>query len=114
MGRVAVYRDPDPETVARDLKELLSDDELGVVPFNVPSVITFARGGGPEEPLVVELVNYFDHPVEAITLRVAGKFRSARMETPESPTLDLPLREAEGRTEVTIPKLSLWCAVSIQ
>ena len=75
-GRVAVYRDPDPETVARDLKELLSDDELGVVPFNVPSVITFARGGGPE-PLVVELVNYFDHPVEAITLRVAGKFRSA-------------------------------------
>ncbi len=113
-GRVAVYRDPDPETVARDLKELLSDDELGVVPFNVPSVITFARGGGPEEPLVVELVNYFDHPVEAITLRVAGKFRSARMETPESPTLDLPLREAEGRTEVTIPKLSLWCAVSIQ
>jgi hypothetical protein len=112
-GRVAVYRDPDPETVARDLKELLSDDELGVVPFNVPSVITFARGGA-EESLVVELVNYFDHPAEAITLRVAGKFRSARMETPESPALDLPLREAEGRTEVTIPKLLLWSAVSIQ
>ena len=113
-GRVAVYRDPDPETVARDLKELLSDDELGVVPFNVPSVITFASGGGPEEPLVVQLVNYFDHPVEAITLRVAGKFRSARMETPDAPALDLPLREAEGRTEVTIPKLLLWSAVSIQ
>lgn len=112
-GRIALYRDPDPETVARDLKELLSDDELGVVPFNVPSVITFARGGGPE-PLVVELVNYFDHPVEAITLRVAGKFRSARMETPDAPALDLPLREAEGRTEVTIPKLLLWSAVSIQ
>ena len=112
-GRVAIYTDPDPETVARDLKELLSDDELGMVPFNVPSVITFARGGGPE-PLVVELVNYFDHPVEAITLRVAGKFRSARMETPEEPALDLPLREAEGRTEVTIPNLLVWSVVSIQ
>jgi hypothetical protein len=113
-GRVAIYRDPDPETVARDLKELLSDDELGVVPFNVPSVITFTSGGGPGQPLVVQLVNYFDHPVEAVTLRLAGTFRSARMETPDAAALDLPLRQAEGRTEVTIPKLSLWSAVSIQ
>lgn len=113
-GRLAIYRDPDPETVARDLKELLSDDDLGLVPFNVPSVITFASGGGPGKPLVVQLVNYFDHPVEAITLRVAGKFRSAHMETPEGAVLDLPAREAEGRTEVTIPKLLLWGAISME
>ena len=113
-GRVVVYRDPDPEAVARDLKELLSDDDLGVVPFNVPSVITFASGGGPGQPLVVQLLNYFDHPVEAITLRVAGKFRSARLETPEGAAVDLPVRDAEGRTEVTIPKLLLWGAVSME
>jgi hypothetical protein len=113
-GRVVVYKDPDPESVARDLKELLSDDDLGVVPFNVPSVITFASGGGPGQPLVVQLLNYFEHPVEAITLRVAGKFRSARLETPEGPAVDLPLRNAEGRTEVTIPKLLVWGAVSMQ
>jgi hypothetical protein len=113
-GRVVVYKDPDPEAVARDLKELLSDDDLGVVPFNVPSVITFASGGGPGQPLLVQLLNYFDHPVEAITLRVTGKFRSARLETPEGPAVDLPLRDAEGRTEVTIPKLLLWGAVSME
>jgi hypothetical protein len=113
-GRIVVYKDPDPETVPRDLKELLSDDDLGLVPFNVPSVITFARGGAPGQPLVVQLVNYFDHPVEAITLRVAGKFRSARMERPDGPALNLPLREGEGRTEVTIPKLLLWGVVSIE
>lgn len=113
-GRVVVYKDPDPQAVAHDLKELLSDDELGVVPFNVPSVITFVSGGGPGQTLLVQLVNYFDHPVETITLRVAGKFRSARMQTPESAEVDLPLREAEGRTEVTIPKLLLWSAVSMQ
>jgi hypothetical protein len=113
-GRVVVYKDPDPEAVARDLKELLSDDDLGVVPFNVPSIITFASGGGPGQPLLVQLVNYFDHPVEAITLRVAGKFRSARTETPEGPAIDLPLRYDEGRTEVTIPELSLWAAVSME
>jgi hypothetical protein len=114
QGRVVVYKDPDPEAVTRDLKELLSDDDLGVVPFNVPSVITFASGGGPGQPLLVQLVNYFDHPVEAITLRVAGKFRSARLETPEGAAVDLPPRDAEGRTEVTIPKLLLWGAVSMQ
>jgi hypothetical protein len=112
-GRVVVYENPDPETVARDLKELLSDDHLGVVPFNVPSVITFSSGGGPGQPLLVQLLNYFDHPVEAITLRLAGKFRSARLETPEGVVVELPLRDAEERTEVTIPKLWLWGAVSM-
>jgi hypothetical protein len=113
-GRIVVYRDPDPETVARDLKELLSDDDLGVVPFNVPSVITFAGGGGRGQLLLVQLLNYFDHPVEAITLRVAGKFNSARLETPERAVMDLPLRQTEGRTEVTIPKLLLWGVVSME
>ena len=113
-GSVLVYKDPDAEAVARDLKELLSDNDLGVVPLNVPSIITYASGGRPGEPLLVQLVNYFDHPVEAITLRVSGKFRSARLETPEGRGVDLPLREAEGRTEVTIPKLLLWGAVSME
>ena len=113
-GRVVVYKNPDPEAVARDVKELLSDDDLGVVPFNVPSVITCASGGGPGHPLLVQLLNYFDHPVEAITLRVAGKFGSARLETPEGAAVDLPLRDAEGRTEVTVPKLLLWGAVSME
>jgi hypothetical protein len=113
-GRVVVYRDPDPEAVARDLKELLSDDDLGVVPFNVPSVVTFASGAAPGQPLLVQLLNYFDHPVETITLRVGGKFGSARLETPEGAAVDLPLRYAEGRTEVTIPRLLLWAAVSME
>lgn len=113
-GRVVVYKEPDPETVARDLKEILSDDDLGVVPFNVPSVITMASGGGPGQPLLVQLVNYFDHPVEAITLRASGKFHSARLETPGAAAVDLPLRYDEGRAEVTIPKLLLWGAVSME
>lgn len=112
-GRVVVYRDPEPEQVARDLKELLADDELGVVPFNVPSVITFASGGGAGQPLLVHLLNYFDHPAEAITLRVAGKFRSARLETPEGAPVDLPLRVTEQGTELRIPKMLLWGAVSM-
>jgi hypothetical protein len=108
------YGDPDPETVARDLREFLSDDDLGVVPFNVPSIITFVSGGSPGHPLIVQLLNYFDHPVEAITLRVAGKFRSARMETPDGPAVSMPLRDADGKTELTISQLSLWAMVSLE
>jgi len=113
-GSVVVYKDPDPDAVARDLKEMLSDEDLGIAPFNVPSVITFASGGAPGQPLVIHLVNYFDHPVEAITLRVAGKLHSARMETPEGPAIDLAIREADGRSELTIPKLFLWGTVSME
>ena len=113
-GSVIVYKDPDPDALARDLKEVLSDDDLGVVPFNVPSVITFASGGGSGQPLVVQLLNYFDHPVEAITLRVAGKFHWARLESPEAAAVDLPVRDEEGRTEVTVPKLLVWSAISMQ
>jgi predicted kinase len=113
-GSVIVYKDPDPDALARDLKEMLSDDDLGVVPFNVPSVISFVSGGAPGQPLLVQLVNYFDHPVEAITIRVSGKFKSARMETLEGTAVDLPLRYEERRTEVTIPKLLLWGTVSMQ
>ena len=113
-GSVIVYKDPDPDAIARDLKEMLSDDDLGLVPFNVPSVITFVSGGAPGQALQVHLVNYFDHAVESITLRVAGKFRTARMETPEGVGVDLPLREADGRIEMTISKLLLWAVVSIK
>jgi hypothetical protein len=113
-GSVIVYKDPDPDAVARDLKEVLSDDDLGVVPFNVPSAITFVSGGTTGQTLLVQVINYFDHPVEAITLRVAGKFQSARLETPEAAPMDLPVRNEEGRAEVTIPKLLVWGAVSMQ
>jgi hypothetical protein len=113
-GRVLVYKDPDPESVAKDMKELLSDDDLGVAPFNVPSVITFASGGAPGQPLRVQLVNYSEYPAEAITLRVAGKFHSARLETPEGAGVNLSLRADEGRAEVTIPKVLVWATVSMQ
>ncbi len=113
-GSVIVYKDPDPDAIARDLGEVLSDDDLAVVPFNVPSVITMVSGGVPAHPLLIQLVNYFDHPAEAITLRVAGHFHSARLETPDAAPVDLPVRDEEGKTEVTIPKLLLWGAVSMQ
>ncbi len=107
-GRVVVYRDPDPESVARDMKDLFSQAELGVVPFNVPSVITYANAGDGGKCGLIQLLNYSNSPATAITIRVSGIFKSARLFTPESAAADLKLKSSEGKTDFYIPTLSSW------
>jgi hypothetical protein len=112
-GRVAVYKDdpPDPESVARDMLELLSPEEIGVSAFNVPSVLTYASTGDSGVRVLVQLLNYSRFPAEAITLRVNGTFRRARLYMPETPPADLVIRTAGNRTEVTVKELPLWGGV---
>ena len=107
-GRVAVYKDPDPESVARDLKDLLSHEAMGMVTFNVPSVITYASTGDGGKRLLVQLLNYSKWPAEAITIRVAGTYKTARMYMPDTAPADLPVTVEAGKTEVSIAKLPLW------
>ena len=62
-GRVVVYKDPDPESVARDMKDLLSHDELGVLPFNVPLGVDCMRAPTMEAKCaLVQLLNYSNSP----------------------------------------------------
>jgi hypothetical protein len=111
-GRVTVYKDPDPESVARDMRDLLSHKEAGFVAFNVPSVITYASSGG--KCLLVQLLNYSNSPATAITIRVSGNFRTARLFTPDAEPLNLAMNAADGQIDVTIPKLSLWGGVLLE
>jgi hypothetical protein len=112
-GRVVTYPDPDPESVARDMKEL-SLEEAGMVAFNVPSVITYASRSGDGRRLLIQLLNYSDTPAAAITIRVSGTFHSARLWSVDAEPADLMIRAADGKTDVTIPKLSLWGGVLLQ
>jgi len=107
-GRVAVYKDPDPESVARDLRDLLSPEEMGVMAFNVPSVITYASTGDSGRRLLIQLLNYSKWPAEAITIRVTGTYKTARMYMPDAAPADLAVRLEEGKTEISIPRLPLW------
>ncbi len=113
-GRVVIYKDPDPESVARDLKELLSQEDIGVVPFNVPSVITYASAGDRGRCRLIQLLNYSNSPATAITIRVSGNFKGARLVAPESAPLDLKLKSAEGRTDISIPTLLSWGVVVLE
>jgi hypothetical protein len=112
-GRVAVYKDPDPESVARDMKEL-SLEETGMIAFNVPSVITYASSDPSGRRLLIQLLNYSGTPATAITIRVRGSFKTGRLITPEAQATNLTIRSVDGRTDVTIPKLSLWGGVLLE
>jgi hypothetical protein len=111
---VVVYGDPDPESVTRDLRELLTQEEMGIVPFNVPSVILYASAGASGKPLLVQLLNYSNSPAEAITVRVRGTYKTARLYAPEGAPTDLAVKSAEGKTEVSIPKLPLWGGILLE
>src|SRR5947208_3650385 len=103
------YRDPDPESIAREMRELLSHRDAGMVAFNVPSVITYASTNGKR--VLVQLLNYSNVPATAITIRVAGNFKTARLIMPDAEPAPLEMSSDDGQTDITIPRLSLWGGV---
>ncbi len=115
-GRVAVYKDepPDPESVARDMQELLSPEEIGVTAFNVPSVLTYASTGDSGKRMLIQLLNYSRFPAEAITIRVNGTFKSARWFTPEAVPSELGVKKAGNRTEILVPQFAVWGGLLLQ
>jgi hypothetical protein len=113
-GRLVIYKESDPEAVAHDLRDLLSQEEMGITAFNVPSVITSASVDGSGRRVLVQLLNYSNSPAEAITIRVQGKFNSARLYTPEAAPSDLTLDRVEGHVDISLPRLQLWGAVLLE
>lgn len=113
QGEVAVYKDasPDPQSVARDLNDLLPTPELGVSVFKAPSVLSYVSVAGDGARMLIQLVNYASAPVESIAIWVTGSFVSARLYAPGGVPVDLPLRRSGGRTEITVPTLAAYGAV---
>ncbi|HTS63946.1 MAG TPA: hypothetical protein VMH28_18110 [Candidatus Acidoferrales bacterium] len=113
-GRMALYRSPDPEAIAREMRELLALREAGLIAFNVPTAITYASREPNGGRLLVQLVNYSDSPATDITIRVSGNFKTARLFTPGAEAVALETSAANGETDVTIPKLGLWGGVELE
>ena len=117
-GRVVVYKDdpPDPETVARDMLDLLEPEVIGLSAFNVPSVLTYASTSESGKRALIQMLNYATSPFNSrITIRFNGNFKTARLFTPENAPLDMEARAVTGgRTEVAIPKLAVWGALLLE
>ena len=77
-GRVAVYKEdpPNPEAVAKDMLDLLEPEVMGLSVFNVPSAITYASTS--DGRVLVQLLNYAGRPIDRVTIRFNGTFKTAR------------------------------------
>jgi len=116
-GRLVVYQDepPDPEAVAKDLKDLMPPESLGFSVFNVPSAITYVSTSDSGKRVLIQVVNYSDRPYGRVTVRFNGVFKTARFYTPEDAPADLePRPAAHGRTEVFIAKPVVWGALVLE
>jgi hypothetical protein len=117
-GRVVVYKEdpPDPETVARDMLDLLEPEVMGLTAFNVPSVLTYASTSDSGKRALIQFLNYATSPFNSrITVRFNGSFKRAHLYTPEDAPFELEAKAvANGRTEVAIPKLAVWGALILE
>ncbi|MBI4875949.1 MAG: hypothetical protein HY822_15035 [Acidobacteria bacterium] len=109
-GRVVEYKDdpPDPETLSRDLLDLLGPENLPVRLFNAASVLLQVSGGAP---LLVQLINYASEPADLITVRVRGEYRGARLFRPHAPSVELKTRLSKGNTEVRLEEVAVYAAL---
>ena len=115
-GGVAVYRDesPDPQSVTRDLLDLLFTEELGVGVFDAPSVLSYVSTSDAGKRMLIQLVNYAERPADTVILWVYEKFKSARLYTPESVPVDLTPRRSGSRIEISVPKLPVCGTLLIE
>ena len=117
-GRVVVYKDdpPEPETVARDLLDLMEPEVIGLSAFNVPSVLTYASLSDSGKRVLIQMLNYATTPFNSkITIRFNGSFKISHLFTPENAPLELPVwGTSDGRTEIAIPKLAVWGALLLE
>jgi hypothetical protein len=112
-GEIAVYKDdsPDPQSVARDLNDLVTTPELGVSVFKAPSVLPYVSVAADGTRVLIQLVNYATERAASIAIWVTGSFASARLYAPGSAPVELPLRHNGGRTEITVHALGAYGAV---
>jgi hypothetical protein len=116
-GRVAIYKDdpPNPESVAKDLPDLLEPEVIGFSVFNVPSAITYVSTSDSGKRVLIQLLDYADRPSDRVTIRFNGSFKTARLYTPEDGPVDLAVQPvANGRTELLIAKPITWGAVVLE
>ena len=87
-GRVAVYQGSRSRNDRPRHEGTASLKEAGMVAFNVPSVITYAQQADGKR-MLVQLLNYSNSPATAITIRVNGTFKTARLFAPDAEPANL-------------------------
>ena len=115
-GEVAVFKEatPDPESVSRNINDMLVTEEQGAAFFNAPSVLSYVSLEKSGEHALIQFVNYADTPSGAITVWVADQFKAAHLYTPDGAVTDLPVKRNPSRTEISIPRIAVSGALLLE
>ena len=98
----------------RELNSLTNSRNPGGKVFNAPSTISNLLAGPAGRPVVLQLVNYSDYPVEDVTVRLPGHFSRVKLLAPGEAPKPVEIFEQDGVTEISIPKLGVAAAVVLE
>jgi len=115
-GRVAVYRndEADSETLSKDVLHWIGRENLGVRLFHAPTVLPTVSESSDGMQLLVQMVNYATEPAEAVMVRLAGEYQSARVYGLDGPPVALELEKSERGIEVKVPAVPVYAALLLE
>ncbi|MBZ5592600.1 MAG: hypothetical protein LAP39_10225 [Acidobacteriia bacterium] len=115
-GQLIVYREetPDPEALSKNLLHLLGKGNLGLRLFNAPTVLPYLSASEDGKQLLVQMINYASGPSEAITVRVSGSYRTARLYGLYGAATDLPVEKSEQGIELAIGQIHTYAALLLE
>ena len=102
------------DDIWRDVQNMIGRKNLGVRLFNVSSMLSNLLASADGKRVVVQLINYADYPVENVTVHVLGKFRHARLLTPEGVDKDVEVYENEEGTGVDLDVVNTCAAIQLE
>jgi len=115
-GQIVVYREetPDSEALSKNLLRLLGKGNLGLRLFNAPTVLPYLSASEDGKQLLVQMINYASGPSDAITVRVSGSYRTARLYGLTGAAADVPMEKSEQGIELAIGQIHTYGALLLE
>lgn len=101
------------EAIWPELHSAISRKNFGARLFNVSGAVSHLLGE-PGGRVVLQLVNYTDYPLEAVTAFVEGRYRKAVLLTPDGAPRALTVFDAPDGTGIEIDRMGVCGAVVLE
>jgi hypothetical protein len=108
----------------KDIKEIdfmwrgvswaITQQNLGAKLYHVSGMLSRLVTSEDGKTQILHLVNYTNYPVENVTVRFPGKFRQARLLTPEAEAKTLEIYEMERGTAVDIDQVPVCATIILE
>lgn len=104
------------DSIWKEVNAMTGRRNLGARLFNVSSMLSNLLTSEDGQGVILHLVNYSDYPVENVTAHVLGRFKRARLLTPEGEPQELeiyPIDEGAG-TGIDIEQVAFVAAIEVE